>query len=71
MFAPDLSVVYSAFNIAPVTTTSAATNTSQLLLSDPDNLLIRLGIQLPENLTGKMVISRTERTIYALSQSGF
>jgi uncharacterized protein (TIGR03437 family) len=71
VFAPDLSVVYSAFNIAPVTTTGAATNTSQLLLSDPDNLLIRLGIQLPENLTGKMVITSDGATIYALSQSGF
>ncbi|MCX6637049.1 MAG: hypothetical protein NT090_18495, partial [Acidobacteria bacterium] len=73
VFAPDMSVVYSAFNIAPVTsaTASAATNTSQLLLSDPDNLLIRLGIQLPENLTGKMVITSDGATIYALSQSGF
>jgi uncharacterized protein (TIGR03437 family) len=73
VFAPDMSAVYSAFNIAPVTSTGAttATNTSQLLVSDPDNLFIRLGLQLPENLTGKMVITSDGATIYALSQSGF
>ncbi len=69
VFAPDGTTVYSAFNIAPVQSTSA--NTTQFMLSDSDNLLIRLGIQLPENLTGNMVIDSAGRVIYALSQSGF
>jgi uncharacterized protein (TIGR03437 family) len=68
VFSPDGTVLYSAFNAAP--TTSSATNSSQLMLSDPDNMLINLGIQLPENLVGKMVITANGNTIYALSQSG-
>ena len=74
VFAPDGSVLYSAFNIAPVNgstaTATASTATSQLMVSDPDNLLIQLGIQLPENLTGKMVITPDGGTVYALSDSG-
>ncbi|MFB3825989.1 MAG: beta-propeller fold lactonase family protein [Bryobacteraceae bacterium] len=69
VFAPDGSVLYSAFNIAPVQTAGTA-NSSQLMLSDPENMLIRMGLQLPENLTGKMVISSNGAAIYALSQSG-
>ena len=41
------------------------------MLNDPDNLLIRMGIQLPENLSGKMVISSDGTNAYALSDSGF
>jgi len=70
VFAPDGSKLYSAFNITPVQNPPAAPNSSQLMLSDPDNLLINLGLQLPENVTGKMVVSADGRTIYALSQSG-
>ncbi|MCL5743668.1 MAG: hypothetical protein M1541_07045, partial [Acidobacteria bacterium] len=68
IFAPDGTVLYSGFNIAPVGSTT--TNSSQLMLNDPENLLIQLGLQLPENLTGKMVITSNGATIYALSQSG-
>ena len=41
------------------------------MLNDPDNLLIKMGIQLPENLSGKMVISSDGSSIYALSDTGF
>ena len=71
VFAPDGSVIYSAFNIAPIQNPPAKANSSRLLLNDPDNLLINLGLQLPENLTGKMVITSNGATIYALSESGF
>jgi len=71
VFSPDGGVLYSAFNIAPVQNPAASPNITQLLLSDPDNLLIRMGLQLPENLTGKMVIDSRGAAIYALSQSGF
>ncbi|MBC8165006.1 MAG: beta-propeller fold lactonase family protein, partial [Bryobacteraceae bacterium] len=70
-FAPDGSTLYSAFNIAPVQNPPARASVSQMMLNDPENLLIRLGLQLPENLTGKMVMTSDGSTIYALSDSGF
>ena len=69
VFSPDGTILYSAFDIAPVTATRA--NVTQLLVNDPDNLLIRTALQLPENLSGKMEISADGRNIYALSESGF
>ena len=69
VFAPDGSVLYSAFNIAPVNSTQP--NVSQLMLNDPDNLLIKLALQLPENLIGRMISTSDGATIYALSDSGF
>lgn len=71
MFSPDGSVLYTAFNIAPDENPPARPNVSRLLLNDPDNLLIRMGLQLPENLAGKFVISSDGATIFALSESGF
>jgi len=72
VFAPGGQTLYSAFDIAPVQNTLTPTSSvSQLMLSDPDNLLVRMGIQLPENLAGKMVISNDGGNIYALSDSGF
>jgi uncharacterized protein (TIGR03437 family) len=70
--------LYAAWNIAPPSnttttpgTTPPAANVTQLLLNDPDNLLINMGIQLPENLAGRMVISSDGANAYALSDSGF
>ncbi|HTM52031.1 MAG TPA: hypothetical protein VL285_25225, partial [Bryobacteraceae bacterium] len=71
VFAPDGSTLYSAFNIAPVQNPPARANVSRFLLNDPDNLLITLGLQLPENLSGKMVISSDGQMLFALSESGF
>src|SRR3989475_3015910 len=71
VFSPDVSTLYSAFNIAPVQNPPARPNVSRFLLNDPDNLLITLGLQLPENLSGKMVISSDGNTVFALSESGF
>ena len=70
-FAPDGQTLYAAFDVSPIQTPPAAPNVSQLMLNDPDNLLIRMGLELPENLAGKMVISSDGATIYALSDSGF
>jgi uncharacterized protein (TIGR03437 family) len=69
VFTPDGGTLYAAFNMAPVGATRA--NTTQLLVNDPDNLLIRYGLQLPENMTGKMVVDAAGANIYALSDSGF
>jgi uncharacterized protein (TIGR03437 family) len=71
VFAPDGQTLYAAFDISPVQTPPAPANVSQLMLNDPDNLLIRMGLELPENLAGKMAIGSDGANIYALSDSGF
>lgn len=71
VFAPGGEEIYSAFNIAPVNATAAQANITQLMVSDAENLFIRITLQLPENLTGQMVITSAGDFIYALSQSGF
>jgi uncharacterized protein (TIGR03437 family) len=71
VFSQDGAILYSAFDISPVQNPPARANISQLMISDPDNLLISLGLQMPENLAGKMVISSDAANIYALSESGF
>jgi uncharacterized protein (TIGR03437 family) len=78
VFVPGGQTLYAAWNIAPPSnttttpgTTPPASNITQLLSNDPDNLLINMGIQLPENLAGRMVISSDGTNAYALSDSGF
>ena len=71
VFSPDGAQIYSAFDIAPVQNPPARANISQLMINDPENLLIKLGVQLPENLAGRMIISSDGAAIYALSESGF
>ena len=61
----------TSYNIVPVLTPAARSTTSQLLINSPENLLIQLGIQVTENLSGKMVMTSDNAMIYALSQSGF
>lgn len=71
VFAPDGSRLYSAFNFAPLANPPARANISQLFVNDPENLLVSMGLKLPENLSGNMVISSDGGSIYALSESGF
>src|SRR5713101_5889043 len=71
VFSPDGATLYSAFSIAPVQNPPARANVSRMLLNDPDNLLINLGLKMPESLAGKMVITPDGTSIYALSESGF
>ncbi len=71
VFTLDGSRLYTAFNIAPVQVPAARPNVSQLMVNDPDNLLIQTAYQLPENAAGQMVLSADGNTIYALSESGF
>jgi uncharacterized protein (TIGR03437 family) len=61
----------TAYDIVPTLSPAAKSNTSQLLFNTTDGLLIQLGIMLPENVLGKMVVTSDGRTVYALSQSGF
>ena len=71
VFSPDGALLFSAFNFAPVTTPATRANVSQLMVNDPDNLLIHTALQMPENLAGEMVISSDGSVIYAISESGF
>ena len=70
-FLPDGSELLTSYNIVPVQSPAAKANTSQLLINTPDSLLIQLGVQLPENLGGKIVMTSDGATMYAISQSGF
>ncbi|MBI4907695.1 MAG: beta-propeller fold lactonase family protein [Acidobacteria bacterium] len=71
VFAPDGQNLYAAFNVAPTQNPPARPNISQLMVNDPDNLLIKIGFQMAENLSGKMLITEDGSTIYAISESGF
>lgn len=71
VFLPDGSGLLAAYNIVPTSVPAAAANTSQLTVNTTETLLIQLGIKLPENLGGKMVITSDGATAYAISQSGF
>lgn len=71
VFSPDGRTVYTAFNVAPTQNPAARANISQLQIADADNLQVTMGVQLPENLTGKMVITPDGATIFAASESGF
>jgi len=68
VFSPDGSELLTAYDIPPLG--SSRPNIGQLLVNTPSSLLIQLGIQLPEFLSGKMVFSGDGTTIYAISQSG-
>jgi DNA-binding beta-propeller fold protein YncE len=70
VFNPNGSVLYSAFNIAATATPAPAPQSTTLLLSDPRSLGITLGINLPESLIAKMVITSTAGDAWGLSSSG-
>ncbi len=71
VFSPDGRTIYSAFNIAPTQNPPARPNVAQLQISDAESLGIRTALQLPENLSGKMLISSDGANIFAISESGF
>ena len=47
----------TGYNVVPVQSPAARSNTSELLFNTPDNLLIQLGLQLPETQSGRMVVT--------------
>lgn len=65
------SALIAGYNIVPVQSPAARSNTSQLFFNTPDSLLIQLGIQIPETQSGRMVATSDGATVYAISQSGF
>ena len=66
VFTTDGKTLYSAFNNSTTTTATAST----LLVSDPRTLAISLGINLPENVLSKIVITADGSQAWALSSSG-
>jgi uncharacterized protein (TIGR03437 family) len=70
-FSPDGAHLYAAYNIVPLQNPAAKSTLGQLTVNSPDNLLIQLGIQIPENFFGKIAISAKGDNLYALSKSGF
>jgi hypothetical protein len=71
VFSPGGATLYSAFNTAAVTTGSTPTPVSNtLLISTPSNLGIQLGINLPESIVGKMVITASGNDAWGTSLSG-
>jgi DNA-binding beta-propeller fold protein YncE len=70
VFSPDGTTMYSAFNTAALTTPPPAPQAATLLISDPHSLAIQLGINLPESIMAKMVITQSGSDLWALSASG-
>lgn len=69
-FSPDGGVLYSAFNVAPTTTPPSAPQASTLLISDSQSLAIQLGINLPESIVAKIVVTSDGANAWGLSDSG-
>ena len=70
VFTPDGKTLYGAFNTATFTTPPPPTSASVLLVADPSNLGISLGIRLPESIVARMVISSDGTNAWSLSASG-
>ena len=69
-FAPDGTTLYSAFNVAPFAQPSPRAQASTLLVTDPSNLAIKLGIKLPESIVAKMVMTSDGKDAWGMSESG-
>jgi DNA-binding beta-propeller fold protein YncE len=70
IFTPDGTTVYSAFNTAANTNPPSPSASSTLLVNDPTNLGIRLGIKLPESIVAKIVMTSDGLDAWGLSDSG-
>src|SRR5262249_10673928 len=70
VFTPDGTALYSAFNTAANTNPTPPPLASTLLINDPANLGIRLGIKLPESVVAKMVVTSDSADAWGLSDSG-
>jgi YVTN family beta-propeller protein len=70
VFTPDGRTLYSAFNTAANTNPAPPPQASTLLIADPRNLAIRMGINLPESVMSKIVITSDGNDAWALSSSG-
>jgi YVTN family beta-propeller protein len=69
-FSPDGTTLYSAFNVAPFAQPAPRPQASTMLVTDPTNLGIRLGIKLPESIVAKMVMTSDGTQAWGMSESG-
>ena len=69
-FTPDGTVLYSAFNAITNTIPAPPGQSSTLMVNDPANLGIRMGIKLPESLVGRMLMTSDGANAWGLSDSG-
>ncbi len=69
-FGPDGETLYSAFNVAAFSQPAPRPQSSTLLISNPRNLGIKLGIKMPESIIAKMVITADGAHAWGLSESG-
>lgn len=70
VFSPDGTTIYSAFNTAPNASPAPRPQSSTLLVGDPANLGIRLGIKLPESIVAKLVMTSDGSRAWGMSESG-
>ncbi len=70
VFSPDGTTLYSVFNTAASTTPTPPASASTLLVNNPSNLAIGMGINLPESIVAKMVITADGSQAWGLSDSG-
>ena len=69
IFSQDGSTMYAAYNVASGTPLPRP-NASTLLISDPSNLKIKLGIKVPESIVAKLVATADGANAWASSESG-
>lgn len=70
VFSPDGATLFAAFNTAANTIPAPPPLATTLLVNDPSNLAIRLGIRLPESIVAKMVMLSDGSEAWGLSDSG-
>jgi hypothetical protein len=70
VFSPDGSTLFAAFNTAANATPAPPPLATTLLVNDPGNLAIRLGIRLPESIVAKIVMRADGSEAWGASDSG-
>ncbi len=70
VISPDGNTLYAAFNYTANAANQRPT-ANVLLVGNPRNLGVRLGIRLRESVLGKMLITSDGQQIFAISESGF
>jgi DNA-binding beta-propeller fold protein YncE len=69
-FSADGQTLYSAFNVTPFANPQPRPQASTLLISDPRNLRIKLGIKMPESIVAKMLVTSDGSRAWGMSESG-
>lgn len=69
-FTPDGTTIYSAFNTATNTNPPPPAQSSTLMVNDPTNLGIRMGIRLPESIVGRILLTSDGTQAWGMSDSG-